>query len=177
MLRLDDLLDGDPESDDPLPGVNITPESLAYVIYTSGSTGKPKGAEVCHRGLACVIPALQQAYTVGPDDIMLAESTVAFDAAALEFFIALTAGAAVHITPERSAADGIRLAELLDESGATVSPRLPRGVWCWSQAGRKAWVSSAGRQRCCRLPPQPDPGGTLRRSLERLGPPRPPFAW
>ncbi|MGV9713830.1 amino acid adenylation domain-containing protein [Gordonia sp. NPDC003424] len=75
------------------------PDTAAYVVYTSGSTGKPKGVIVTHRGLATFARAQQQAYGVGAGDRTLHFASPGFDAAILEFLLALTTGATLVIAP------------------------------------------------------------------------------
>ena len=62
----------------------VSEDRLAYVIYTSGSTGKPKGVGITHRGLANTVLAVGEDLKLGPDDIVFAGSTIAFDVACLE---------------------------------------------------------------------------------------------
>ncbi|MFL5540566.1 MAG: amino acid adenylation domain-containing protein, partial [Longimicrobiaceae bacterium] len=70
----------------------LTPGHLAYVIYTSGSTGRPKGTEVPHRSLAGFVPALDPA-GIGPGHVFLQHSSLSWDAATLEIWPPLAAGA------------------------------------------------------------------------------------
>jgi non-ribosomal peptide synthetase component F len=62
----------------------VSGDSPAYVVYTSGSTGTPKGASITHRGLANTVHAVARDLMLGPDDIVLAWSTIAFDVACLD---------------------------------------------------------------------------------------------
>ena len=70
---------------------------LAYVIYTSGSTGKPKGAAITHGGLANTIRGVGDDLNLGPEDVVLAWSTIAFDVACLEIYLPLAFGASLYL--------------------------------------------------------------------------------
>lgn len=81
------------------PGASA-PEDLAYVIYTSGSTGTPKGVEITHASLLNLVHWHQNAFAVVADDTATQLASFGFDAAVWELWPYLTAGAAVHITPD-----------------------------------------------------------------------------
>jgi amino acid adenylation domain-containing protein len=89
----------------PQPGtwgrLNATlPGQLAYILYTSGSTGRPKGVELEHGQLANFVDWYHRAAAVEPRDRASFLSGVAFDAAVLDLWPALTAGASVHLPEE-----------------------------------------------------------------------------
>jgi amino acid adenylation domain-containing protein len=79
---------------------HISPDHLSYVIYTSGSTGTPKGVEITHENLLNLVFWHQKAFAVTADDRSTQFTSFGFDAAVMELWPHLTAGAAVHITPE-----------------------------------------------------------------------------
>jgi amino acid adenylation domain-containing protein len=78
----------------------ISPDHLSYVIYTSGSTNKPKGVEITHENLLNLVFWHQKAFAVTADDRATQFASFGFDAAVWELWPHLTAGAAVHFTPE-----------------------------------------------------------------------------
>ena len=80
-----------------------TPEDLAYVIFTSGSTGAPKGVMIDHRGAVNTVLDVNRRFAVGPEDRVLALSSLSFDLSVYDLFGVLAAGAAVVI-PEPGAA-------------------------------------------------------------------------
>jgi amino acid adenylation domain-containing protein len=110
------------------PDVNRDARDLAYVIYTSGSTGAPKGVEIEHRSVVNLLEAVTQRPGIGPDDVLLAVTTVSFDIAALELFAPLVAGGTVAIATADELADGFRLLRRLGESRATVVQATP-ALW------------------------------------------------
>ena len=75
----------------------VSADGLAYVIYTSGSTGKPKGVAITHGGLANTIRGVGEDLNLGPEDVMLAWSTIAFDVACLEIYLPLAFGASLYL--------------------------------------------------------------------------------
>lgn len=79
----------------------VSPQSLAYVIYTSGSTGTPKGVAVTHASAANTLTDINARFGVGPDDRVLAVSSLGFDLSVYDIFGALAAGAAVVIPDGR----------------------------------------------------------------------------
>ncbi|MFI5987511.1 amino acid adenylation domain-containing protein [Streptomyces sp. NPDC051555] len=117
----------DTPADDPeIPGRNG--DQVAYVIYTSGSTGRPKGVTVPGTALVNFLTAMQDRFTLTPEDRLLAVTTVGFDIAGLELFLPLLHGAAVVLAPRDTARDAPALARLLRESRATVMQATP-SLW------------------------------------------------
>jgi len=101
------------------------PENLAYIIYTSGSTGTPKGVQISHRALVNFLCSMRDQPGLNRDDVLLAVTTISFDIAGLELFLALIVGARVEIVSQETAADGFRLCEALRRSGANVMQATP----------------------------------------------------
>ena len=85
------------------------PENAAYAIYTSGSTGRPKGVVVPHRAVVNFLTSMARQPGLGPEDSLLAVTTLAFDIAGLELFLPLIVGARVELASRELAADSPRL--------------------------------------------------------------------
>jgi amino acid adenylation domain-containing protein len=100
-------------------------DDLAYLIYTSGSTGKPKGVEISHHALLNFLCSMGREPGFGPDDVLVAVTTLSFDIAGLELFLPLISGGKVVIASREVASDGGRLGELLAASGATFLQATP----------------------------------------------------
>jgi amino acid adenylation domain-containing protein len=109
--------------DDPAPPSR--PDHLAYVIYTSGSTGVPKGVQIPQRGLVNFACAIARAPGMSADDVLVAVTTVSFDASVIEIYPILLAGGRLVIAPRGTENDGRKLAALVHESGTTVMPATP----------------------------------------------------
>ncbi|MEM7200892.1 MAG: amino acid adenylation domain-containing protein [Planctomycetota bacterium] len=111
-------------SADPLADV-AGPTDLAYVIFTSGSTGKPKGVQIEHRALLNFLTSMAREPGCVETDVMLAVTTVSFDIAGLELYLPLLVGGQVVIATADDAADGARLATLIDQCGVSVMQATP----------------------------------------------------
>ncbi|MGD0246699.1 MAG: amino acid adenylation domain-containing protein [Streptosporangiaceae bacterium] len=99
-LGTHDTADGtaDGTADEALTG----PGDLAYVMYTSGSTGTPKGVAVSHAALADLIRWHHGAFGITAADRVSVVAGIGFDASAWEIWGALSAGASLHVPPERA---------------------------------------------------------------------------
>jgi amino acid adenylation domain-containing protein len=121
----------------------VTTDSLAYVIYTSGSTGKPKGARITHGGLVNTVLAVGTDLRLGPDDIVLAWSTIAFDVACLEIYLPLAFGASLYLVEKELAGDGDLRLEQVRTSAATVMMGTPT---MYRLLLEKGWQGDTGMQ-------------------------------
>jgi len=70
---------------------------LAYIIYTSGTSGRPKGVLVEHRNLANYVVAVENEIHPRPDDTILQQGSLVFDAFVEEFYPLLLLGGIVAI--------------------------------------------------------------------------------
>jgi amino acid adenylation domain-containing protein len=151
VIALDEADLADESASDPAPLAGA--ENPAYVIYTSGSTGRPKGVAVRQRGVVNFLAAMAGRPGLGPDDILLAVTTVSFDIAALELFLPLSLGGRVELAERETAADGRRLAAQIASSGATVMQATPA---TWRLLLEAGWQGSPGLKVLCggeALPP------------------------
>ena len=128
------------------------PESIAYVIYTSGSTGKPKGVQVPHRAASNFIVAMQATPGIGPDDKLVAVTTLSFDIAVLELFLPLSVGAEVILADRETAMDGELLSTLLRDRGATLMQATPA---TWRVLIDAGWKGGADFSVLCGGEPLP----------------------
>ncbi|HWN42411.1 MAG TPA: amino acid adenylation domain-containing protein [Thermoanaerobaculia bacterium] len=134
--------DESPDDLEPLAG----PENLAYAIYTSGSTGRPKGVQIRHRSAVNFLASMAGEPGMALDDVLLAVTTVSFDIALLELLLPLWAGARVVIASREDAADGARLARLLDSAEATVLQATPS---TWRMLLETGWQGRTGLRALC----------------------------
>ena len=102
-----------------------TADRLAYVLYTSGSTGKPKGVEVGQRALTNLLESMRREPGLGPEDVLVAVTTLSFDIAQLELWLPLLVGARLVLAPRDAVGDGVLLRRLLEERGATAMQATP----------------------------------------------------
>jgi len=101
-IRLLSLGAGDRDMADRAPETATRAEDLAYVIFTSGSTGLPKGVMIDHRGAVNTVLDVNRRFGVGPEDRVLALSSLSFDLSVYDIFGVLGAGGAV-VLPEPAA--------------------------------------------------------------------------
>jgi amino acid adenylation domain-containing protein len=107
------------------PSVRSLPDATAYVIYTSGSTGRPKGVQITHRNLTHLLSSMARSPGCGPDDYVLASTTICFDIAALELFLPLVTGGCVEILPDAISKNGLRFREKIESSPVTLIQGTP----------------------------------------------------
>ena len=101
------------------------PEDLAYVIYTSGSTGLPKGVMIEHRAAVNTILDVNERYNIGPQDRVLALSSLSFDLSVYDIFGLLAAGGALVIPEADTQKDPGRWAQLITQHKVSVWNSVP----------------------------------------------------
>ncbi|WP_224242629.1 non-ribosomal peptide synthetase [Hyalangium gracile] len=101
------------------------PDSLAYVIYTSGSSGRPKGVAIEHSAALNTVLDVNQRFSVGPEDRVLALSSLSFDLSVWDVFGALAAGAAIVMPEARSERVPEHWARLIEAHGVTIWNSVP----------------------------------------------------
>ncbi|POR51580.1 non-ribosomal peptide synthase protein (TIGR01720 family)/amino acid adenylation domain-containing protein [Paraburkholderia eburnea] len=146
-------------ADDAIESLDTIEETrLAYVIYTSGSTGKPKGVAITHGAFDRLLAGVGDFVGLRGDDVWLAATSASFDISLLELYLPLTVGARVELASRETQRDGVRLAALLDQSGATVFQATPSG-WKLLLAG--GWRGRALKGLCGGEALPPDLAATL----------------
>jgi yersiniabactin nonribosomal peptide synthetase len=105
--------------------VPTAPQSPAYTIFTSGSTGEPKGVEISHLAAVNTVTDINDRYGIGPDDRVLAVSSLDFDLSVYDVFGLLGAGGAVVVLDEPDRREARRWAELIERWQVTVWNSVP----------------------------------------------------
>ncbi|HEX5603708.1 MAG TPA: amino acid adenylation domain-containing protein, partial [Pyrinomonadaceae bacterium] len=126
--------------------VAVSPQNLAYVIYTSGSTGKPKGVMIPHSSLANFLQSMMREPGLSEQDVLVAVTTLSFDIAALELFLPLAGGATVVIVDRTVSTDATALAEVFEQSRATIVQATPS---TWRMLIDGGWQGSAQLKVLC----------------------------
>jgi len=122
------------------------PDDVAYVIYTSGSTGTPKGVLVPHRSVVNFVEGVARELGFGPDDALLAVTTLSFDISVLEIFLPLARGGRMVIASSETSRDGARLAEALATRGINMLQATPA---TWRLLLAAGWESSPHLTALC----------------------------
>jgi amino acid adenylation domain-containing protein/non-ribosomal peptide synthase protein (TIGR01720 family) len=112
------------ESAEPLPSVQ-QPEDLAYVIFTSGSTGQPKGVMIDHRGAVNTVLDINKRFNVGPNDRVLALSSLSFDLSVWDIFGLLAAGGTIVVPQAASRRDPKHWADMVARHQITIWNSVP----------------------------------------------------
>ncbi|CAK15503.1 non-ribosomal peptide synthetase [Pseudomonas entomophila] len=110
---------------EPLRDVQVGPDDLAYVIYTSGSTGTPKGVVIDHQGAVNTLLDINRRFAVGPQDRVLAISSLSFDLSVYDFFGTLATGAAVVMLEPQLSLDPAHWAELIERHQVSLWNSVP----------------------------------------------------
>ena len=98
---------------------------LAYVIFTSGSTGEPKGVMIEHRAALNTVVDVNRRFDVGPEDRVLALSSLSFDLSVWDVFGVLAAGGALVVPDAGSERDPAHWAKLAARERVTVWNTVP----------------------------------------------------
>ena len=104
--------------ENPLTEVNSS--NLAYVIYTSGSTGKPKGVMIEHRSLVNFTSSAIAVYNITQSDRVLQFASISFDAAVIEIFPCLLAGATLVLRTDEMLLSGSKFVQQCREWAITM---------------------------------------------------------
>jgi amino acid adenylation domain-containing protein len=146
MVLLIDKIADDPAS--ALEPIEDYPkaEDIAYLMYTSGSTGAPKGTKIPHRALVNLLASMLREPGLTSSDTLVAITTLSFDIAGLEVFGPLVCGAKLVIASREQAVDPTLLAQLLDESSATIMQATPS---TWRMLVESGWMGAANLRMWC----------------------------
>ncbi|MFB9329945.1 amino acid adenylation domain-containing protein [Paenibacillus aurantiacus] len=101
------------------------PHDLAYLIYTSGSTGTPKGVMVPNLGMLNLEQFFKRGLGIRQEDRIVQFASASFDASVWETFMALLAGASLHIASKETIASFSRFERFLNEHDITVATLPP----------------------------------------------------
>jgi len=118
------------------PEVNVQGTDLVYILYTSGSTGLPKGVQITHQNLNNLLYSFQNRPGIGPDDILLAVTTISFDMSVVELFLPLVSGALLIIASSEAVKDGRLLLDTLKKEKVTIMQATP---YTWRMIISAGW--------------------------------------
>lgn len=98
VLNIEDITT-DTDSNSSFPLTN----ELAYITYTSGTTGKPKGVMIKRDSLLNLIMSAIRILNIDNNSNIFQYTSIGFDAAGWDIYIALLSGSTVHIANDRLA--------------------------------------------------------------------------
>ena len=125
VICLDEDRDAIARESTELTPAPVRPDHLAYLMFTSGSTGRPKGVEVTHEAVVNFLMAMRDEPGLGPEDVVLALTTLSFDISVLELFLPLVTGAKTVVVTREILIDPHQLEEVIDRHGITVMQATP----------------------------------------------------
>jgi amino acid adenylation domain-containing protein len=96
---------------------------LAYVIYTSGTTGNPKGVMVENKQLSNYVFTFSKYFNLTQSDVVLSQSTIAFDTSIEELFPILVSGGKLVVASDNK--DFHAIFSLCEKHGVTVLTTNP----------------------------------------------------
>ncbi|KAL4874424.1 acetyl-CoA synthetase-like protein [Aspergillus karnatakaensis] len=97
---------------DPIPSNKGSAHSLAFILYSSGSTGRPKGIMLHQAMFTHWIPAQARIFSHRPETV-LQQSSLGFDMAIAQMFLALGFGGNLVIVPQDLRFDPIGISRLM----------------------------------------------------------------
>jgi len=146
------------QSDRPVDRVG----TLAYVIYTSGSTGQPKGVAIEHGSLANLVEYKIENNGIQEDSRVSTTSAPGFDAAVLETWPALCAGAVLYVVDDTTRMSASALLAFLARHVMThcfLTTPMAEAVFAEPiPEGLALQVMGAGGDKLSRRPPERFPG-------------------
>jgi len=122
---------------EPIARRRQTSGDLAYVIYTSGSTGVPKGVMIDHRGAVNTVLDINQRFSVGPGDRVLALSRLNFDLSVYDIFGVLAAGGTVVMPAATHAMDPAHWVQRIAAEKVTLWNTVPALVDLLAEEGAR----------------------------------------
>ena len=140
---------------DPEPPPAGDREDLAYIIFTSGSTGLPKGVTIRHGSALTTLEEIARRFKVGPEDRVLALSSLSFDLSVFDLFGTLAAGGTVVMPGSRDSRDPERLGALVRNRRVTIWNSVPAlmEVMVGHTASTNSSGNGNGTMAAC-LPPE-----------------------
>jgi amino acid adenylation domain-containing protein len=135
ILLIDDKEKFNNESADNLHYGNAS--KPLYILFTSGSTGRPKGVPVLQRSTVNLINSFSKLLKVSSKDIVLTVTTIAFDIAELDIYLALLNGAKLVIASRETSMNMELLMEKFETSNPTIFQATPVTYKMLIQAGWK----------------------------------------
>ncbi|SPO01909.1 related to polyketide synthase [Cephalotrichum gorgonifer] len=123
--------------------VLAAPDSPAIILYTSGSTGKPKGVVLKHSNFRHEVEISAEVFGLGPDVVVLQQSSFSFDMSVLQIFLAVSLGGRLHMIPEDMRGDSLAITDSISEQKVTFTCATPSEYTSWLRYGNQDHLRSS----------------------------------
>lgn len=121
----------DIQSDENLPGENLSSDSIAHIIYTSGSTGQPKGVMGTHAATFNRVAWMLKEFPFETNESQAHITSMAFIRGVWELFVPLCGGARLVLVDRQNVRQVDRLWEILNTEKITrlvTAPTLMQAI-------------------------------------------------
>jgi hybrid polyketide synthase/nonribosomal peptide synthetase ACE1 len=137
--------------------VTATNAENAMILYTSGSSGTPKGIILKHEGLRNWFEQASSMCQLSEDEIVLQQSSPAFDMSITQVFLALCYGGSVYLLPRRLRGDAEAITNLIAAEKITLTSATPSEYFSWLRYGSQSkLVQSPWERAICAGEPVDD---------------------
>ncbi|MET3130769.1 amino acid adenylation domain-containing protein [Oxalobacteraceae bacterium GrIS 1.11] len=136
------------QAPEPLDLGEDDPQRLMYLMYTSGSTGRPKGVMVHHDGVCNYLLWMKRRFPFGPEDRVLAKTSINFDISVWEIFLPLICGAQLVIGRRAQLQAPEALGRLIVEQAISIIQFVPSALRAFVDAGQLPACASLRRIFC-----------------------------
>lgn len=117
--------------------ISATANGLAVILYTSGSSGSPKGIPITHNNLMNLFEPMSKVYDIGPDEVVLQQTTPTFDLSLFQLSMALMLGGSICILPRHQRGDAHAITDLIASRGVTITGATPTEYNAWLKNGKQ----------------------------------------
>ncbi|OQD60396.1 hypothetical protein PENPOL_c024G00628 [Penicillium polonicum] len=113
------------------------PSQTAVIMYTSGSTGVPKGIMITHSAYVSHVQSCSDVWKLKQgSEIILHQSSYAWDASLWQIMVSLCSGATLVIASDLTRGDPVAITRLIASENVTCTLATPTEYLAWVRHGR-----------------------------------------